>query len=321
VANALVSHQVDTEKKELTMRVSPWLLGVVVGCVAGSVNASANNEKSTQFLVFEIDVGKPTYALNEPVVLTYRLKNETEHVITSNATMSRNSGRLGITIKGPNGGAVPYPLPHADMIVPNRAHFPGEVLVSDVVLFWNREKALPAFPTVGNYQITASFLVRTSPRQLWLEGTTSVEITGATSVDQQLIAAVGSGKDVLDFLRKGASSYCGSESHPACFEDLKGLLDLFPTSSYSPMLCYHLVGALAGDTLRVEPQEALARQTGELCVSRWPDHPISPRTMEILIHFVRSSGDADAALTLIDTYEERWPERDEQASSFRAHVR
>jgi len=262
-------------------------------------------------LKLHVSSGKASYALYEPVVVSYRISNPTDLDIVSGLENMSYGRSVGLTIQGPQGDAKPFKSAGEFCYIPtvNRVFKPGETDTGQVILFFNDLAHELAFPSAGTYKLTVSAHVWNNPGPVIIQAEPLIiDVREPSDLDRRAIEALGSTDRLMTFFRKGVVGFCGDEPREACGERLRSFLRRYRESAYAPAVTYYYGLAVASSAIPVGPKDEQAAAVFATFLRRWPGHPFEPIVTLDLIRRLHDLGRHQEALELLHHYEQRFPD-------------
>src|SRR2546425_11691521 len=250
---------------------------------------------------------KTSYALYEPVVVSYRISNPTDLDVVSGLLLEYGPS-VYLTIKGPHGEVKPFKSGGEFCLFPtvNRVFKPGETDTGQVILFFNDLAHELAFPTTGSYKLVASAQVL---NKVIIQGEPLIiDVREPSDLDRRAIGALGSTDRLITLFRKGIVEYCGDEPRETCGERLRSFLRRYRESAYAPVVTYYYGLAVASSAIPVGPKDEQAAGVFATFLRRWPGHPFEPIVTLDLIRRLHDLGRHQEALELLHHFEQRFPD-------------
>lgn len=288
-----------TEAVVMGIRFRTFLAVGLASCAP--LRADANSRTAGTTGPLEMVVERPDLKLYEPLVVSYRFRNDLDHEILAPGSLK---GLLQLWVRRQKETAERSISLGFGCGVLVYTTFPtGYVKEDTLVVLDDPGTGSLVLDAPGTYELrlTARYGGRDEAERVSLETDwTTIRVTPPG----QELDSLGGGKRFVAFWRYGFRKYCGDLPGPRCFESLKTFIELHPESPYSPHVAWAI--HLYGDYADLLGAKAWRERTAmaESFLDRWPDHPLAPRLMLSLARLHRSV-DRQRALALADELAKR----------------
>jgi len=263
-------------------------------------------------LLLRVDVGKSTFVMYEPVILTYSLANLTDLSIRAETRVPHEYRYLKISIRPESGNPIRFDSgPVADVPgVPSLRLAAGVTMADDLTMFFNDATNELAFPRTGNYTILGRMYVGNSPEPVHIEAApVSISVVEPGTADRQVIKSLGSEQDLVRLLRGGPYAYCKDSPDTDCPGKIKTLIREHPRSAYTPAIAFELANYYGWEKPGGTPQYKVEVEILQDFLDRWPEHPLAADVTSSLVYALERVGKEKEALDLCGQFEKKYPGR------------
>jgi hypothetical protein len=309
-----------------------WAMVAVLGSAAAltgfpiaappAIIPASDGAQTAGRLTVVLDAGKTSYALYEPVVVTFRVVNPTDTAIRTSLTMDYGQG-ISLTIQREGGGAEAYQSGlSTDVTRTSEARFEGHSTdAGEVVALFNDRVGHLAFPAAGRYKLSVSAQVWIRPGVLIESNPVWIEVREPSEIDRRAIDSLGSPDGLVSLFRHGVKEFCrGEQSLDTCAQNVRSVLRRYPESAYAPALTYYYGLDVAARDLPIGPEDEPATDIFDGFLRRWAGHPFEADVTAALIREVHARGRREESFEWLHRFEKKFPERSSQLHELRARI-
>jgi hypothetical protein len=296
-----------------------WLVKILPLLLVAGVSSYASPEQpdwaaKAKKLVFEIVPSKSTYVLYEPVIVSYVVRNPTTENIKASVVMFPGAGRVMFWIEDSEKGKFQSGPGATICLAPGVAAdiAPGDVLISETQLMWNRETAELAFQGTGSYKIHGQINVGGSRVALTSEPV-EIQIVAPENYDAEAIEFFDSEEEFLHLMKEGVYGFSKQKTESDWYGRLETFLEHHSDSAYAPLVQFELAGVVASVSQELE----LGIGHYRTFLENWPSHPYASRAMYQLARALRDTGALQEAIETVGLFESSYPERRDSITHLR----
>jgi hypothetical protein len=306
------------------MRMANWMSILLIMTTLTSTYLLAKDPKpcSPAGLSLSASAGKSTYAMYEPVLLTYSVRNRMDCRVETSLYIDRDLG-VQLLIEDEQGKQTPYiDGMSSDLIMTkNRVFEPGDVDTGQHTLFYNDAARQLAFPHPGRYKIIVRGHVWNDPRPVLIESfPVLLNVRQVLDQDRQAIESLGSEDRLVTLFRDGIKRFCADRTPENCGDDLRLFLRRHFDSAYAPVAALYLGQAVADgilpDGTEGEDLDALLNRF----LKTWPSHPFESVAMRMMVEESQRHGKRDEAMERLHEFDQKYPEHVTELRELRAKV-